>query len=298
MAAMKSPAMHEIEIVTTVPQVRSLVAHQFPEFAELSIEPVVSSGTDNAMYRLGDDLAIRLPRVPWAIDMVKKEQAWIPFLAPQLPLPIPLPVAEGAPCEDFPHPWSVVEWLPGEQARVDKSTQPLEDARALAGFVRALEGIDASRGPTHGRGAPVRNSDEEVRHGIAALEGEVDPVAVERAWAQVLEVPDYSGRPRWFHGDLGPLNLLAQGGRLTSVIDWGTCGVGDPAIDSRVAWNLFDREARAEFRAAGGFDDEMWERGKGWILTGVSGIAYYRQTNPALSSTLVNGIQAVLDEAA
>jgi aminoglycoside phosphotransferase (APT) family kinase protein len=293
---MTIPAMHQNEIVTTVAQVRSLVSDQFPEFADLPIDRVASSGTDNAMYRLGNDLAVRLPLIESAIDMVKKEQTWVPYLAPQLPLRLPRLVAEGTLSEDFPYPWSIVEWLPGELASLSQLTNPISGARTLADFVKKLQQIDPDHGPTHERGGPVRNSDQEVRQGIAALQNEVDPRALTRAWERVLEIPDYSGPPRWFHGDLKHLNLLAHKGRLTSVIDWGTCGVGDPAIDSRVAWNLFDRDAREAYRETVGFDDEAWERGKGWILTGVSGIVYYRHTNPTLVRTCVQGIQAVLDE--
>lgn len=288
--------MHGDEITTTVSQVRELVAQQFPEFASLSVEAVVSAGTDNAMYRLGDDLAIRLPRVPWSVGMVNKEQEWVPFLAPQLPLSIPQPVAFGTACEVFAYPWSIVEWLPGELASLDNVADSIGAARTLGEFVKELQRIDARNGPTHGRGAPVRNSGAEVRQGVAGLEGEVDPLAIERAWERVLDVPDYSGPPVWFHGDLGPLNLLANNGQLTSVIDWGTCGVGDPAVDARVAWNLFDSDARNAYRAAVGFSEETWERGKGWVLSGVSGIPYYRRTNPELVETLLKGIRAVLDE--
>lgn len=288
--------MNPSEIATTETLVRSLVGQQFPEFSHLPVERFASAGTDNAMYRLGNDLAVRLPRVGWAVDMVTKEQRWVPVLASQLSLRVPLPIAHGSPCREFPHPWSIVEWLPGEIATLDRLADPVHAAETLGRFVNRLQQIEATAGPTHVRGGPVRNDDEAVRRAIAGLNGELDSTALERAWERVLEVPDYSGLPRWSHGDLGPLNLLAHEGCLTSVIDWGTCGVGDTSVDARVAWNLFDQNGREAYRTVAGFDDESWERGKGWILTGVTGVVHYRDSNPALVQTLINGIQAVLDD--
>ena len=136
-----------------------------------------------------------------------------------------------------------------------------------------------------------------VRIGIDGLRGEVDADAVTEAWKRVVAVPDYDGPPVWFHGDLVHLNLLAQHGELSAVIDWGTCGVGDPTIETRVAWMLFPPDARQAYRAALGIDDPTWERGKGWILTGVYGISYYRDTNPTLVANVIQAIEAVLADA-
>jgi aminoglycoside phosphotransferase (APT) family kinase protein len=133
-----------------------------------------------------------------------------------------------------------------------------------------------------------------VREGVAGLRGEVDGDAVLDAWNRVMQAPDYDGSPRWFHGDLAYLNLLSQQGKLCGVIDWGTCGVGDPAIETIVAWSLFPPEARDVFRDALRIDDATWERGKGWVLTGVFGIPYYRDTNPLLVADKIKAIEAVL----
>ena len=139
----------------------------------------------------------------------------------------------------------------------------------LAAFVRALQSVDATGGPKHNRGRPLRFADAAVRKAIAALRGEVDARAVTEAWDRALAAPDYDGPPVWFHGDLAYLNLLAADGKLTGVIDWGTCGVGDPAIETIIAWSFFPPDARRAYRDALGIDDAMWERGKGWALTGV-----------------------------
>ncbi len=291
---MSHPQMHSDEVATDADLVRRLLASQYPQWAELPIERVRSAGTDNAIYRLGDDLAVRLPRIHWAVDNVAKEQKWLPVLAPRLPLPVPLPVAVGLPEEAFPYPWGVVQWLPGKLATLDRLDDPVQAALDLAAFVGALQAIDPTGGPEHHRGLPVRLSDDMVRNGIAGLRGEVDADAVTDAWERNLSAPDHDGLPVWFHGDLSYLNLLTQDGRLTAVIDWGTCGVGDPAIETIIAWSLFPADARQAYRDALGVDDATWERGKGWVLTGVFGIPYYRHTNPVLVADKVRAIEAVL----
>lgn len=286
--------MHDDEVGTDAGLVRRLLASQHPQWAGLPIERVESAGTDNAIYRLGDDLAVRLPRIGWGVDFIAKEQTWLPVLAPQLPLAVPLTVAVGQPEEAFPYPWGVVQWLPGEVAAPDRLDEPVQAALDLAGFVRALRAIDPTDGPQHERGCPVRHRDAQVRTGIDGLRGEVDAAAVTGAWERALAAPDHQDRPVWFHGDLSYLNLLVQQGKLTAVIDWGACGVGDPAIDTAVAWGLFPPEARQAYRDALGVDDAAWERGKGWVLTGVFGIPYHRDTNPVLVANSIRAIEAVL----
>jgi aminoglycoside phosphotransferase (APT) family kinase protein len=167
-------------------------------------------------------------------------------------------------------------------------------ARDLAAFVRALQSVDPTGGPKHHRGSPVHLQEEGVRRGVIGLRGEVDGDRVLDVWHRVLEVPTYDGPQVWFHGDLSYLNLLAADGKLSGVIDWGTCGVGDPAIETTIAWSLFPPDARDVYREALGVDDATWERGKGWVLTGVFGIPYYRVTNPILVADKITAIEAVL----
>ena len=287
--------MHANEIHTDVALVRTLLHSQHPQWADLRIERVASAGTDNAMYRLGDELAVRLPRIDWAIDMVVKEQTWLPILAPHLSLPVPVPVAAGEPQADFPYPWSVVPWLPGSVAA--QSGDSANAAEDLATFVRSLQAVNPTAGPFAGRGVPVRNRDESVRAAIAELDGEVDAEALTDAWSLVLETPDYAEPPVWLHGDLSYLNLLAVNSQLNAVIDWGQCGVGDPAIDLMPAWTMFEPKARLAYRTALDVDDDMWSRGKGWVLTNVGVIPYYRDSNPTLVEIAIRGINAVLADA-
>lgn len=286
--------MHVDEVDTDAELVRRLLRAQHPQWADRSIRRVPSAGTDNAMYRLGDDLAARLPRIDWAVATVAKEQRWLPLLAPHLPLAVPLPVADGAPSEEFPHPWGVVEWLPGEMATAAGLEDPIQAARDLAAFVRALREVDATDGPRHNRGAPISRGDRMVRDGIAGVDGEVDVDALLDVWAEAVAAPAHAGPPTWFHGDLSRLNVLATDGQVSGIIDWGTCGVGDPAIDMMVAWSLLPAAARDVYRGELGVDDAEWARGKGWVVTGVFGIPYYRYTNPALVAGVINAIEQVL----
>src|SRR3954453_11284208 len=132
MHSVSQPRMHDDEVDTDADLVRRLLASQQPQWAELPVERVVSAGTDNAIYRLGDDLAVRLPRIHWAVEAVVKEQRWLPYLAPALPLPVPVPIAVGTPDDEFPYPWSIVPWLPGELATLERLDDPVRAARDLA----------------------------------------------------------------------------------------------------------------------------------------------------------------------
>src|SRR5262245_25046937 len=160
--------MHDDEVETDASLVRRLLAAQFPQWADMSIEPVSSAGTDNALYRLGEAMAVRLPRIDWAVGQVEKEQQWLPRLAPHLPLAIPVPLAMGAPGEGYPWSWSVYRWLEGETATLERLADPREAATQLGQFVAVLQRIDATGGPPPGpynsfRGEPLARRDEATR---------------------------------------------------------------------------------------------------------------------------------------
>lgn len=278
--------MHPGEPPTDAGLVRRLLAAQLPHLAGLPVAPVASAGTDNALYRLGDDLLVRLPRATWAVDDVEKEQRWLPFLAPHLPLPVPVPVGRGVPGEGYPWPWSVYRWLDGDDASGGGLRDLSGAAADLAGFVGALQRVPAEGGPRpgpSGRGVPLPVRDEATRRALAALEGEVDPAWAAAEWAAALRVPPYAGPPVWVHGDLTPGNLLVRDGRLAGVLDLGALSTGDPAVDLLVAWNLLTPASRAVYRSALGVDDATWRRGRGWALSvALVALPYYRHTNPAI----------------
>jgi aminoglycoside phosphotransferase (APT) family kinase protein len=289
--------MHADEFMTDTALVGRLIAAQFPQWAGLPIAPVPSAGTDNALYRLGDDLAVRLPRIAGATGQIAKEQRWLPHLAPHLPLAIPAPLAVGAPGAGYPWPWAVYRWLDGENATFDRLADPGAAALALAEFIAALRQIDPTDGPASSRGGPLAPRDGAVRAALAASGGLFDTAAALVAWEAALRAPEWDGPPVWSHGDIQSGNLLARGGAVSAVIDWGCLGIGDPACDLMVAWNLFTPPIRAAFRAALAPDDATWARGRGWALScAIIALPYYIDTNPGLVAISRHSIDAVLEE--
>jgi aminoglycoside phosphotransferase (APT) family kinase protein len=271
------------EVSIDVALVRRLLAAQFPQWADLPVTPVAVQGWDNATYRLGEDMSVRLPRYPRWEGQVEREQRWLPRLAPHLPLPVPVPLAKGAPGEGYPFPWSVYRWLEGERATPESLTDPRQAATDLAQFIGALQRIDPAGGPppewSNGfRGAPMgdkRDSpvvETRIRPKIAVLEGLVDTRTIDALTAvfeAALAAPVWDGPPVWIHGDPAPGNLLAIDGRLSAVIDFGTLAVGDPACDLIAPWTFLSAETRDVFRAELQVDDATWARGRGWGLTAI-----------------------------
>lgn len=269
--------------------VSRLVAAQFPEWAGFPATRVASSGTDNALFRLGETLVVRLPRLSAAVGGLEREQRWLPWLGPRVPVRIPELVAVGRPGEGFPWPWSVLSWLPGRNPGAGDTGL----AGDLGEFVAALHRVEPAGGPETQRGRPLRTRDEPTREAIAQLGG--DPACVE-AWERALAAPDWTGAPVWLHADLSPGNVLVSGGALSAVLDFGTAGVGDPAVDLIPAWNLLPAAERETFREAVGADAATWERGRGWALSiAAIQLPYYRETNPVLARNARHTLEAVVD---
>jgi aminoglycoside phosphotransferase (APT) family kinase protein len=249
---------------------RRLVDSQFPQWSELPITEVAVDGWDNRTFRLGSGLTVRLPTGDWYAKQIDKEQQWLPVLAPQLPLPIPTPVAKGAPDATYPYPWSVYRWLDGELA----SRAPIADttafAAALAGFLNALVRVDATDGPRPGehnffRGGPLATYAQETHEAIEKLGAEIPRDAVKRVWDDAMATT-WDREPVWLHGDVATGNLLVRDGRLAAVLDFGSSGVGDPACDVVIAWTFLSGPSRDRFRAELYVDDAAWSRGRGWAL--------------------------------
>ncbi|MFJ3810342.1 aminoglycoside phosphotransferase family protein [Streptomyces sp. NPDC090073] len=291
--------MHADEPDLDAPLVQRLIARRFPQWAGLPVRRLASSGTENAMFRLGSELVVRLPRRPGAVPDVVREQHWLPRLGPLLPAAVPEPLGVGEPDAGFPWPWSVYRWLDGRNPVAGAVTEPERLAEDLGAFVRALRDADPQDCPPGYRGGPLTDRDEPTRAAVAALAGSVDTGAVTALWERALGAPAHAGGPRWAHGDLSPGNVLVGGdGRLRAVIDFGTAGIGDPAVDLVVAWNLLPASSRGTFRAAVGADDAEWARGRGWALSiSLIQLPYYRDTNPALAENSRHVIAEILDEA-
>ena len=273
------PRMHADELDIDEPLVRRLLAERFPEWADRPLRRVEPEGTVHAIFRLGDDLAVRLPRREGRTEPGGREVEWLPRLADQVPFAIPVPVAQGGPTAEYPWWWDVHTWVDGETVPVE-ALDPIEAARDLARFVGALQRIDPAGAP-RGRGVPLAALADDFDDWLARFQG--DPRAAS-GWELALEVPPWDGPPVWAHGDLDARNWLVRDGRISGVIDWGSMGVGDPAVDVMVAWKLHSAAARDAFREALPTDDATWERARGWVVwQSVAALAYYTpENNPAL----------------
>jgi aminoglycoside phosphotransferase (APT) family kinase protein len=283
---MSTPKMNPDEIDINDSLAMRLIATQFPAWANLPIAKTNSAGTDNAIHRLGDDMAVRLPRLPRAAETVDKELHWLPRLGPHLPLAVPTPLVRGVPDDTFPFVWSIHRWLPGQDL-ADQPDVDLPDAALRLGrFVAALQRIDSTDGPSSFRGGPMSVLDAYVRAEIHDLgtQGTLDVDQATAVWDTALATPMWDGAPVWIHADLFPMNLLAQHRQLSAVIDFGGLGTGDPAVDMLPAWALLNAETRDLFRTEAGVDEDTWTRGRGWALAlGLGAAHFYQVTNPALA---------------
>jgi len=279
--------------------VRRLVAGQFPQWADLPIKPVELDGWDNRTFRLGEDMAVRLPSAEAYAPQVAKEHHWLPWLRPLLPLPIPIPLAMGVPAQGYPWHWSVYLWLKGEPASVERIAHLDQFAATLAQFLVALQRIDPAGGPPPGphnffRGGPLAVYDDETRQAVAALEDEIERGAVSDVWEAALEAAWHSP-PVWVHGDVSAGNLLVERGRLRAVIDFGCSAVGDSACDLAIAWTLFSGKSREAFRDALPLDGATWARGRGWALwKALITLAEYRHSNASKAGEARRLIDEVL----
>lgn len=289
--------MHANEFHIDTSLVHRLLAKQFPQWADLPLKPVPSAGTDNALYRLGSDRVVRLPRIDWAVENVDKEFKWLPKLAPFLPISIPVPLGKGVPTEEYPWPWSVYQWLDGSNPIVGQIPDPELLTHDLAAFIEALHKIDLPNGPVSRRGVPLEKQNTETRKALKQLDGMIDVQTVTKLWESALQIPKWSKPPVWVHGDLSPGNLLIKNGRLSAVIDFGSLGIGEPACDLVVAWNLLPASMRDAFRARLGVDDATWKRGRGWALSNaLIALPYYKDTNPTLANNARHVIQEIIKE--
>jgi aminoglycoside phosphotransferase (APT) family kinase protein len=260
---------------------------------------VPSTGTVNALFRLGTDLVVRLCRVPWAAGDQAREQRWLGQLAPYLPVAIPALVAVGQPAGGYPWTWSILRWLPGTNPVPGKLSAPGELAVGLAGFISAFRAIDVPGGPRAYRDGPLACMDGQTRADIAGLNGMIDTRRVTAIWDAALDIPSWDGPPAWVHADLLPGNLLTVAGWLSAVIDFATAGVGDPACDLIVAWTVLPASARSAFRSMAGCDDATWMRARARALSmSLGGLRYYRRIEPALAAEAMYALDEVIADSA
>jgi aminoglycoside phosphotransferase (APT) family kinase protein len=280
---MSDKKMHIHEVPIDVPLLKKLLSAQFQKWANLPLSLLRSDGTDNAIYRLGTDMCIRLPRISSAADQVDKEQKWLPHLAPHLPLEIPDILERGRPNADYPWPWSICRWIEGENATTSQITDLRQAAFDLANFIEALHRINSAGGPPSRRGFPLSTQDKDVRSALKSLHGVIDTALLTRIWEECTQASLWDKPPVWIHGDLLPANLLIQDGKLSAIIDFGLMGIGDPACDLIPAWSFLTADTRNIFRTTLGVDDATWTRGRGWALSiALIILPYYWNTNPGL----------------
>jgi aminoglycoside phosphotransferase (APT) family kinase protein len=289
--------MHADEVEIDADLVRSMLAEQAPQWAQLPLTRLPTWGTDHVIYRLGGHLSVRLPKIGWAAAQGEKELRLLPRIAAQVAVEVPVPLLVGRPHGRYPYRWYVSPWLAGENPRPGDDLSVL--AGDLAAFVLDLQRLDVTGAPRperSERGGPLAHADLSTRQSAEQLRGQTDVDALLAAWEAGVRAPAWQGRPRWVHGDLMDGNLLLQHGRLVAVIDWGSSKAGDPAIDLLAAWSLFDGQSRKVFRARLGFVDEpMWLRGRAWAVSAaVHALPYYRDTNPDLVARSWRAVDAVL----
>ncbi len=296
---MPSEKMRPGEVDIDDAMVRALIDQQFPEYRDLELERVDSAGTDNAMYRLGPELAVRLPRLPSAEGQVEKEQRWLPVLARHVTLPIPVPVALGVPGRGFDMHWSIYRWLDGDNAFESPINDLQHAAVALAQFGTELRRLDPTGAPPAWRGKPLALQEADVLAAINDLGGAgvVDRDAALDAWQQIIRIPQWTKAPVWSHSDLLPGNLLVRDGRVYAVIDFGCVGVGDPAADLMMAWTVLGESERDVFREHSDVDDNTWARGRGWAFGfGLMAYHYYHVKNPVLAAIGLRSVNEALPE--
>jgi aminoglycoside phosphotransferase (APT) family kinase protein len=296
--------MHKDEVRPTVEQVRRLVAEQRPQWADLPVTPLPEDleGTDHVLFRLGDELVARMPKIAWAADQGASDARWLPVLAAHLPARVPVPLHVGEPGAGYPWRWTVVPWIAG-RTPPRTGVDDVVLAQDLAAFVRALHQVDPAGGPRKppgSRGAELRHADESIRAALSRLAGYddgFDVAAATVAWHLCVTAPTWDRDPVWIHGDLQPGNLITDGGRLAAVIDFGALGIGDPAPDLAAALWTFTGAARTAYREAVGYDEATWQRACGWALgPTLTGIDYYRHTAPRRLDGAAQLINAVIAE--
>lgn len=252
--------MTDGEIEITADLVRELVREQHPDLAGLAVREV-AGGWGNQMWRLGDELAVRMQRMDPTPEHQLKERRWLPVLAPRLPLPVPTPVRAGEPSARFPKHWTVMTWVPGEPLDHGSISRGDHAADTLAGFLRALHveaPADAPAGSDRG-GHP-----KECGDGFERFFRAVDPrdlaADVRAVWDDAVAAPEWEGPRVWVHGDLHPANVVVSDGTLTGVVDFGDMFAGDPAWDLAAAWVLLPAGAAARFFDAYARADEATVR--------------------------------------
>jgi aminoglycoside phosphotransferase (APT) family kinase protein len=287
-----------VEIDISAGLAARLIAEQFPQWAALPVRPVANQGTWCVNYRLGDELVIRLPRVPGQGGLGPiLEQAVLPRLAPFLPVEVPDLVGLGQPAADYPNTWGVLRWIDGEVAVEGQLAAADLLAADVAGFLRALWSVHLAGEVPCSPAGPLSALHDFTLGVIADARGMIDTDAATTIWDQAMHLPVWDGPEVWIHTDLMPGNLITRNGRLAAVLDFDSAGLGDPSRDLIVAWMALPASVRPAFRRATGVDDATWLRGRARALSLALGhLHYYKELNPVMYDNAAYSIREVLSD--
>lgn len=288
--------LHSDELSIDTDLVARLIERDVPEFAGLALKPLACSGSSNALFRLGQDLLVRLPRQPGGGESIAKEARWSPTMAAALPIAIPEIVAVGQPGFGYPEQWSLTRWIEGDHPPCVRPEDPPAVGRSrlgedLADVVLALRAMDVPHLITDElrwyRGDALSNFDDAVREYLRLCRSiddlDLDLDKAEALWDESLRLPGAAepAPDRWYHGDLVAENLLLADGRLAAVLDFGSVSIGDPTIDLHGAWEILDGSAREVFASKLGASEPEWLRGRAWALgIALGALSYYWHTMP------------------
>ncbi len=276
--------MHHDEFEVNDTLVRRLLTSQFPEFGSLPVTIVEPWGTDNAIWRLGTDLVVRLPRIHWAASQVDREANWLPRIAPHLSVAVPKPVVVGEPDFGYPYRWAVHEWIPGECASLEGVSDPVIFATDIAKVTVELRNVPTDAAPAaRNRARPLAEYDRDTRRAIRHASHLIDADTALAIWEAALAADPYNGPAVWVHGDLEG-NCLMTDRQLCGIVDWGSACVGDPAVDVQVIWSpLFTDDSRGAFVELLAVDDATLARSRGAAINqACAALPYYLNTYPLI----------------
>ncbi len=293
--------MSTAETETSPAAAARLLREHCPQWADLPLSHIVSSGMDNAMYRVGADLVLRMPQTPHAAERFATELEWLPVVAGRLAVRVPRVRYAGAPTDALSSGWAVLDWIRGEDAWTARRIDRAGLADDLASVVAALRSADVADDgltlPVGARGGPLAPRDERITEAIAGVGHLVDADLLVGIWRRALAVPGHAGAPVLLHADLIPGNLVVDAGRLVGVIDWGTISSGDPACDITPAWWVLDRTSRGRFRAVLDADDATWARAAGWAVAQAALAArYYLPIGHALGRVALRALRELVTD--
>jgi aminoglycoside phosphotransferase (APT) family kinase protein len=294
--------LHDDQIACDADLVRRLLQAFCPQWADLPLKPVASTGTDHYVFRLGEALCVRVPMRPSAAAQLASEARWLGTIAHALPVAVPEVMYAGEASALLPWPWSVRRWISGQVIAEDARLESPHLAADLAAIIQALQAVDPADMPppgphNFGRGCPLSARDAVTRAALGQLPPSLEPQQLKAAWDRALSARVHEGPGAVVHGDINRGNLvLDTAGRINGLLDWGGLAAGDPAVDLMAAWTVLDAPARAALLDRLRPDDALWQRARGWALS-VAALQwpYYSTSNPALANRAAVVLLSVLE---